>query len=103
LKGKEKIGDRDAWVLVLTSTAGKTVTQYVDAETFLLTRQLMTQQTAQGEMEMKVELSDYRDVSGVKVPFLIKQMLPPGDIIIKFTEMQNNVPIDDAKFAKPAK
>ncbi len=103
LKGKEKVGDRDAWVLVLTSTAGKTVTQYVDAENFLMLRQLMTQQTSQGEMELQADMSDYREVSGVKVPFLIKQTLPPGDIIIKFTELQNNVPIDDAKFAKPSK
>lgn len=103
LRGKEKVGDRDAWVLILTSTAGKKVIQYVDAENFLMLRQTMTQQTPQGEMEVTADMSDYRDVSGVKVPFLIKQTLPPGDIIIKFTEMQNNVPIDDAQFAKPAK
>lgn len=103
VKGKEKVNERDAWVLTLTSASGKTITQYVDAETFLPVRQIMMTQTPQGEMEVKADLSDYREINGVKAPFTIKQTLPPGDIIIKFTEMQHNVAIDDAKFAKPAK
>lgn len=101
LKGKEKIGDRDVYVIVLTPAAGKPVTQYFDAQTFLLTRQTMNVETEQGAMDIKAEFADYRDVNGVKAPFEIRQTLPMGDIIIKMTEIKNNVPIEDAKFEKP--
>ncbi len=103
LKGKEKVGEREAYVLVLTPGAGKPVTQYYDAETFMLARQVSTQVTEQGEMEIIADFSDFREVDGIKTPFQIKQILPMGDVVIKFTEMKNNVAIEDAKFSKPVK
>jgi hypothetical protein len=36
-------------------------------------------------------------------PFEIRQGLPMGDMVFKFSEVRNNLEIDDAKFAKPAK
>lgn len=102
LKGKEKVNNRDAYVVILTPKTGKTVTQFIDAETFLPSRVVTTVVSPQGEFETKTELADYRDVDGIKVPFQITQTIPMGDLIIKFTEMKNNVPVDDAKFVKPS-
>jgi len=102
VRGKEKIGDREVWAVVLTPTEGKPVTQFFDASDFSLVRQVMKQPSDQGEIEITVDLSDYREVDGVKAPFLMKQTLPMGEISIALTEMKHNVEIDDAKFAKPA-
>ncbi len=100
--GKEKVGQREAWVVKLSPTTGNPMTQYFDAETFLLLRQNMTADTPQGSMDITSDFSDYRDVDGIKMPFQIKQAMPFGDMVIKLEELKHNVPIEDAKFAKPA-
>jgi len=33
----------------------------------------------------------------------MKQTMPAAEVLVTLTEIKNNVPIDDAKFAKPAK
>jgi outer membrane lipoprotein-sorting protein len=103
VKGKEKVGDREVYVLALTNKAGKTTTQSYDAENFQVLRQVTTAVTPQGEMEIKTELSDYRMTDGVRMPFQLKQSMPMGDIVIKFIDVKHNVDIEDAKFAKPSK
>lgn len=103
LKGKEKVGDKDAWVVVMSPATGAPVTQYYDATSFLLLRQNATHEMPQGPIEVTTDFSDYRDVgNGMKAPFQLMQKTPMGEVVTKISEMKNNVPIDDAKFAKPA-
>jgi hypothetical protein len=54
-------------------------------------------------MVIVATFSDYRDVDGIQTPFRIRQLMPVGEILFTTTELKNNVPIDDAKFKKPAK
>jgi len=49
-----------------------------------------------------VDYSDYRDVSGVKLPFHWTMTWTDGLSIFEMKEIQANVPIDTAKFAKPS-
>ncbi len=103
LKGKEKVGDKDAWVVVMSPAAGEPVTQYYDAASFLLIRQNAKHETPQGQLEITTDFSDYRDLgNGMKAPFQLTQKMPMGEMVTKISEMKNNVPIDDAKFTKPA-
>lgn len=76
--------------------------RYYDAETFLLLRSDMTVNGPQGEFTLKTSVSDYREIDGVKVPFQLTQGLPMGTMGMRVSEIKNNVPIDDAMFAKPA-
>jgi hypothetical protein len=102
LVGKQKVGEQDAYVVRLTPSVGKPVTRYYDAQTFLLLR---TDETAEGEMgtmTQEVYTSDYREIDGVKVPFLLKQHSSFADLVFTITEVKNNVDISDSKFAKPA-
>jgi hypothetical protein len=101
--GKEQVGGRDCWVLKLTPAEGTPVVRYYDAETFLMTKVLMTTETPQGPAEVPIELSDWRDIgNGVKGPYTVKVTMPGvGELITKFTDVKYNVEIDDAKFAKP--
>jgi len=98
--GKNKVGDRDCWVLKLTPNEGKPMTRYYDAETF----QLMKVVTDTPQGETVVMPSDYADIgNGVKIAHTLKLTLPQvGDLVIKFKEFKPNVDIDDAKFTKPA-
>lgn len=103
LKGKEKVGDREAWVLAMTPEKGNPVKTYYDAETYLMLKSTGVRVTDQGEAEVTTEMEDWRTVEGgIKAPFVIKQKLPIGDLIMKMSEVKTNVEIDDKKFSKPA-
>ena len=102
LKGREKVGGREAYAIELTPTDGKPVTQFFDAETFLMVRQTGNFETPQGAMDIRVELSDYRDAGGgVMWPFLTRQVMPMGEVIMRITTVKLDAAIDDAVFAKP--
>jgi hypothetical protein len=45
---------------------------------------------------------DYRDVSGVKVAFLIRVVRADGATIYKWEQVQANIPVDSSRFEKPA-
>jgi hypothetical protein len=59
-------------------------------------------ESPQGTIPAEIYLEDYRDVEGVKIPFTIRQTSPAISFTIRLEEVKNNVPIDDAKFNKPA-
>ena len=59
---------------------------------------------SQNEMSQtfEQELSDYRDVQGIKIPFSIRMLsngIPQGQIVVEKVEF--NVKIDDAIFRMP--
>lgn len=101
--GKEKVGDRDCWIVKLTPATGKPVVRSYDAETFLLTKIVSTPDSPQGPAEVTIILSEWRDIgNGTKAPYTMKMTLPGiGDLITRYKEYLYNVEIDDAKFAKP--
>lgn len=103
LSGKEKVGTRDALVIVMTPKAGSPVRTYIDAETFLPLKNMVKVEVPQlgGELEQTTEFSDFRDVDGVKVPFLIKSSSSVQSFTVTTTAVQHNVKVDDALFSKP--
>jgi CubicO group peptidase (beta-lactamase class C family) len=71
---------------------------YFDARSGLLLR--TEDWNASGKMTEAVEYDDYREVDQTKVPFTIHQ-IADVHITIKFSEVKQNVAIDDAVFLKP--
>jgi outer membrane lipoprotein-sorting protein len=101
LQPQEKVGGRDAYVLLVTPKSGPPARMYFDAETFLLTRAVTKINSAQlGNVEQVSEASDYRTVDGVKVAYVIHQSAGGQDVTMKFDKIENNVPVDDAIFIK---
>jgi outer membrane lipoprotein-sorting protein len=49
-----------------------------------------------------VDYADYREVAGVKIPFRWTVTWLDGRDSFELQEVQPNVPIDAAKFARPA-
>jgi zinc protease len=102
LAGKEKIGDRDAYVLILKPKSGASVRQFVDAESYLPVRLLLKVDLPQiGEVEQTTDLSDFREVDGVKVPFAVSASSAVQHSTIKITKVEHNTKIDEALFSKP--
>jgi hypothetical protein len=102
LAGKEKAGDRDAYVLVFEPSAGSPVRTYIDAENYLpIMTRVKTNLPQVGELEQTSLTSDYREADGVKVPYKIEVSSAVQSFTIVVTKVENNVPIDDKVFVKP--
>jgi hypothetical protein len=102
LGAKEKVADRDAYLLTFEPAAGNPIRQYVDAETFLPTRGIIRVTLPQlGEIEQWIDTSDYRELDGVKVPFTLTLTNSMQTIVFTFSKIENNVAVDDKLFAKP--
>ena len=104
LSGKEKIGERDAYLLVFEPPTGSVVRQYIDAETYLPVKLVVKVDVPQlgRELEQTTEFLDYRDVDSVKLPFQLKATSAVQNFTIVFTKVEHNVPIDEKLFSKPA-
>lgn len=102
VKGKEKVGDKDAIVLTATPADGAPETWYFDATSGLQMRMDLERETPQGKTAVQVFLEDYKEVDGIKVPHTMRQVTSAFTIVIKLDEVKHNVAIDDAKFAKPS-
>lgn len=95
---KERVRDRDAYVVGATSQDDSREKLYFDVETGLLVRQSLAFRTAFGSIPEVTDFDDYRDVSGIKLPFTIKWSRPPFGYIRKFTEIRLNSIVGAARF-----
>lgn len=75
---------------------------YFDYQSGLLVRQVRYTNTAVGAIPTQIDYSDYRPVAGVKIPFHRVVTWTDNRSTIQLSEVQPNVRIDRAKFAKPA-
>jgi outer membrane lipoprotein-sorting protein len=98
--GKAKVGDHDAYVVEATPAEGGAEKYYFDTASGLLTK--MEMPSPQGSGNITMQFDDYKDVDGVKIASTIHQDTPEISLLIKLEDIKQNVPIDDAKFAKPA-
>jgi photosynthetic reaction center cytochrome c subunit len=85
-----------------TGQRGLLVTLYFDRQTGLLARELRYSQTPIGRVPTEIDFADYRDVNGIKLPFRISYVWLDGRDSILLDEIKTNVPIDEAKFGRPA-
>jgi photosynthetic reaction center cytochrome c subunit len=102
LRGTEKVGDREAYVVVGQRQANTPVILYLDKDSGMLLRLVRYGETALGWLPTQIDYADYRQVSGIEVPYRWTLSRPSGRFTIQISELQQNVPVDDAKFVKPA-
>jgi hypothetical protein len=96
------IDDRDVQVIEGTTARNVPVKLYFDPESGLLVRQVRYIDTPMGFNPTQIDYFDYRDVSGIKVPFRWTVTWLDGRSTYELSELRANVPVDAAKFAKPA-
>jgi hypothetical protein len=102
LTGKDKVGERDAYVLNVMPATGPASKLFVDAATYLPIKFIVSVDLPEvGAVEQTTELSDYRPVDGVQVPFKLKGSSSVQTFTIVVTKVEHNVKIDEALFAKP--
>jgi len=101
-KGKETVGDRQTYVIEATAQDGAVGKMYFDTQSGLLLRDEAPYVTEDGKGVLQIDYEDYREVDGVKLPFVWHEASPDFDHVIKFEEIRHNLPIEDSKFEKPS-
>ena len=101
-KGKESVNGHDAYVVEATPPEGAAELMYFDVGSGLLVRAQGQAEGPNGTVTIESTFDDYREVDGIKIPFVIHQSMGDFGFTIRLTEVKHNVPIEDAKFDKPA-
>jgi hypothetical protein len=103
LASPEKVGGKDAYVIVMTPKTGPAARLYIDMDSLMLVKTAITVNVPQlgGDIEQIVEFSDFRDVDGIKLPFTTRSTNPAQTITATVTDVVHNVEIDDKSFVRP--
>jgi outer membrane lipoprotein-sorting protein len=94
--------DRDVYVIQGATASGLPVKLYFDFESGLLVRQIRFVEAVLGRNMIQVDYDDYREVAGVKMPFKWTWAWQSGQGKIELSDVQPNVQVDAARFARPA-
>jgi photosynthetic reaction center cytochrome c subunit len=97
----EKVGDRGAYLVLGIRQGQPPVKFYFDEQSGLLVRLVRYAESPLGLVPTQIDYGDYRDVNAVKTPFRWTIAQPDGSSTIQLGQIQQNIPIDNAMFAKP--
>lgn len=100
--GTAKVGERETYVLDATPQEGYAERFYFDSATGLLLRRDYKLDGPDGTISFEMYYEEYREVDGIKLAFTLRRVGPDNVLLLKFTEIRQNVELDDAQFAKPA-
>lgn len=95
------VGNQDVQIVQATTPSGFLVKLYFDTKTGLLVRSVRYSNSPVGRVPVRVDYSDYRAVSGVKVPFKWETTWTDGRTVFQLDSVQVNTAVDASKFAKP--
>ena len=96
------VGTHTLQVVEGTTATGFVAKLYFDKLSGLLVRQTRFLKTVVGVNPMHIEYADYRLVAGIKIPFRWTVTWTDGQSTTQLTEVKANVPIEAARFSKPA-
>jgi hypothetical protein len=101
VKGIEKIGDHSYYVLE-SRPGNKTERLYFDVQSGLLYKARTEIETWLGTRVEEKTFEDYRDLNGIKLPYLITNHYMEDQSQFKISEIQTNIDIDPSRFQPPA-
>lgn len=103
LLGRESALGKESFKVQVRSLDGQLRTMYLDARSYLVTRIEETRQIEGKGEAFETLVGDYRTVAGLVFPHVIELGPKRGDDRQKliFDKIEVNVPIDDARFARP--
>jgi hypothetical protein len=100
---KDRVGDRDVWVLTYPyGTSGRQRLSF-DAGTGLLLRRFSVTPAPVGRIPQQTDFDDYRDVGGFKLPFTVRfdSVDRGASRVVHYTEIRPNAKIDEKVFVQP--
>ena len=97
----EKIRGGEAYVISCKKAEQPPVKLYFDEQSGLLKRLVRFAQSPLGLVPTQIDYDDYRTVDGVQTPYRRTVARPGASSIIQLEQIRQNIPIDEARFAKP--
>ncbi|MEO5860162.1 MAG: hypothetical protein ABIR33_14585 [Pyrinomonadaceae bacterium] len=101
VKNVEKVGDRDAYVVVASTTGLPDDILYFDTESGLMLRSDGIVLAPEGQQATTTFYEDYREVDGIKSAHKIRAKTPAFEITTIVSEIKYDVAIEDSKFVQP--
>jgi photosynthetic reaction center cytochrome c subunit len=102
VRGSERIEGHESFVVMAWWPGGAADQIYFDAQSGLLLRITHQIESPLGSLPLETDYSDYRDVSGLKIPFLVRVTRIDGTTTYTWQQMDANVPVAESRFEKPA-
>ena len=99
--GKESVAGEDAWRVRLVGRGDVSEILDFSVNSGLLLRRTVLSKTPLGRLAEQTGYSDYRDVDGVKLPFIVTRLEVNTRHTEKYSEIKQNVPLDDSVFQMP--
>jgi hypothetical protein len=99
---KEPVRGHAAYLLLGIRENKPPVRFYFDEESGLLLRMIRYAETPISRNPTHIDYADYRQEGVPRTPFRCTVARPGGRFTIHIEQLQQNVPIDDDRFAKPA-
>ncbi|MGH9714448.1 MAG: LolA family protein [Candidatus Acidiferrales bacterium] len=100
--GTEKIGEHDVYVVEAARAGNDPDKIFFDTKTGLALRLITHRHNQAGLSVYQEDLEDYREVDGIKLPFVVHQSITEPPMTITLTEVHHNLELDDKEFSKPA-
>lgn len=97
----EKIDGYETYFVMGRNPGQPPINLYFDKDSGLLLRLIRYAETPLGRNPTQIDFTDYRDANGLKVPFRWTISRPGNRFTIQVEQLQQNVPVDDARFAVP--
>ena len=98
----EKIAAHEAYLVSASNPNQPPLQLYFDKDSGLLVRLVRYADSPLGLNPTRIDFDAYSAVDGVQVPHRWTVARPSGQFTIQAKEIQQNVPVSDEKFAKPA-
>ena len=97
----EKIDGHETWLVVGRKEGTPPLKLYFDQKSNLLLRMVRHTDSPLGYNPTQIDYADYRDAGGVKIPYRWTISRPGNKFTVQVEQVQQNVPVDDAKFVPP--
>jgi hypothetical protein len=101
LVGIEKVGERPAYLLDAATAEGNPEKLAFDVESGLLLKRVTQRESPLGKLVIETFYEDYREVDGVKIPFLTRRVTSAASSTLTYEEVKHNLPVEDKIFQKP--
>lgn len=104
--GLETVEGKECYKVDTVAPGGEKRSWYYSKESGLLVRMLSVKKRGDAEAVMELELSDWKEVDGVKLAFTQTQVTAMGgmsfETVIRTEKLEHNAKLTDADFAVPA-
>jgi photosynthetic reaction center cytochrome c subunit len=103
LFGVASINDRESYQLVIEDGSTQLIQLFFDVESGLLLRRVNVTNTMLGPLNVQWDFSDYRDVSGLKLPFVIRtaDVSSYDTVVRRFSEIKIDSSVSENVFEIP--